>query len=177
MTGSAGVRLIVLRHAKSAWPEVPDEERPLAARGRADAPAAGRWLREHGCVPDLVVCSTARRTRETWELAAGELGADPRVRLEPRAYRAEPEELVALLRELPPTVGSALLVGHRPEVQDLVLLLAAPGSRGEALERVGEKYPTSAIAVLEVPAGWAGLGPGAAELTEFAVPRGVDPGE
>ena len=68
--------LIVLRHAKSAWPqEVADQDRPLGPRGLRDAPAAGRWLREHGFTPDRIVCSPTRRTRQTWELVAHELGA------------------------------------------------------------------------------------------------------
>ena len=68
-------RLLLLRHAKSAWPDLADSERPLNDRGRRDAPAMGRWLRDKGYVPDLVLCSTAQRTRDTWALVAGELGA------------------------------------------------------------------------------------------------------
>ena len=67
-------RLILLRHAKSDWPDVPDQERPLAKRGRRDAPVVGRWLRGHGYLPDTVICSVARRTRQTWKLVAPELG-------------------------------------------------------------------------------------------------------
>ncbi|WP_354641410.1 SixA phosphatase family protein [Kitasatospora camelliae] len=169
---TAAARLIVLRHAKSAWPDVPDQDRPLAERGRADAPAAGRWLREHRMVPDLVVCSTSRRTRETWELAVAELGADPPVRYDDRAYRAEAEELIALLREVPPSAGTVLLVGHRPEVQDLVLSLAED-TGSQDLARVREKYPTTGIAVLDLVGDWPGLGHGTAELSAFAVPRGT----
>src|SRR6266700_6314858 len=88
MSGGAGRKLVLLRHAKSAWPDVPDHERPLARRGRRDAPGAGAWLRRAGYLPDLVVCSTARRARETWQLAAAELGASPPVRFEPRVYQA-----------------------------------------------------------------------------------------
>ncbi|WP_345697976.1 histidine phosphatase family protein [Kitasatospora terrestris] len=169
------VRLVVLRHAKAAWPDVPDEDRPLAPRGEADAPAAGRWLREHGVLPDLVVCSPARRTRQTWDLAQPELGADPRVVLDPRAYGADAEDLLGVLRELPAGTRTALLVGHRPEVRDLVLLLADE-RESEPLARVREKYPTSGIAVLRVPTGWAALAPATAELTAFAVPRGTAAG-
>ncbi|MEU5388875.1 MULTISPECIES: SixA phosphatase family protein [Kitasatospora] len=164
-------RLIVLRHAKADWPDVPDELRPLAERGRADAVAAGRWLAEHGLVPDRVLCSTAVRTRQTWELAEPELGGAPELVLEPRAYRAEAGELVELLRELPPVVRTVMLVGHRPEVQGLVLELAGEGA-GEALERVREKFSTAGVAVLEVPGEWGQLVPGRAELVDFAVPRG-----
>jgi phosphohistidine phosphatase len=68
---------MLLRHAKSDWPDVPDRERPLAKRGRRDAPRIGRWLRDHGYRPDAVVCSVARRTRQTWELVAPKLGGSP----------------------------------------------------------------------------------------------------
>ncbi|MFE1321095.1 SixA phosphatase family protein [Kitasatospora phosalacinea] len=164
-------RLIVLRHAKADWPDVPDELRPLAGRGRADAAAAGRWLAEHELVPERVLCSTAVRTRQTWELVEPEIGGAPELVLEPRAYRAEADELVELLRELPPVVRTVMLVGHRPEVQELVLGLAR-GSGGEALERVREKFSTAGVAVLDVPGEWGQLVPGSAELTEYAVPRG-----
>ncbi|WP_285734225.1 SixA phosphatase family protein [Kitasatospora phosalacinea] len=168
-------RLIVLRHAKADWPDVPDELRPLAERGRADAVAAGRWLAEHGLVPDRVLCSTAVRTRQTWELAEPELGGAPELVLEPRAYRADADELVELLRELPPVVRTVMLVGHRPEVQELVLGLAREngnGHRNEALERLREKFATAGIAVLDVPGEWGQLAPGSAELADYAVPRG-----
>ncbi|MEV4560599.1 histidine phosphatase family protein [Kitasatospora sp. NPDC049285] len=164
-------RLIVLRHAKSDWPDVPDELRPLAERGRADAAAAGRWLHAHGLAPDRVLCSTAVRTRQTWELAEPELDGAPDLVLEPRAYRADADELVQLLRELPSPVRTVLLVGHRPEVQELVLLLARDEG-SEPLERVREKFSTAAVAVLEVPGEWRQLAPGSAELTAYAVPRG-----
>src|SRR6202451_4394164 len=88
-----GRRLVLLRHAKSDWPEVADHERPLAKRGRRDAPVVGRWLGASGYVPDAVVCSTAARARQTWELASAGLaaaapGAAPPVRYEPRGYAA-----------------------------------------------------------------------------------------
>ena len=161
----------MLRHAKADWPDVPDELRPLAERGRADAVAAGRWLAEHGLVPDRVLCSTAVRTRQTWELAEPELGGAPELVLEPRAYRAGPDGLVELLRELPPVVRTVMLVGHRPEVQELVLALAH-GQRSEALERLREKFATAGIAVLDVPGEWEQLAPGSAELADYSVPRG-----
>src|ERR1035441_6396578 len=81
-------RLVLLRHAKSAWPDLPDHDRPLAGRGRGDAPLMGRWLRDTGWIPDLVWCSTAERATQTWRLAAAELGADPPVSYEARMYGA-----------------------------------------------------------------------------------------
>ncbi|MFE0192660.1 SixA phosphatase family protein [Streptomyces sp. NPDC058989] len=165
-------RLVVLRHAKSAWPpDVADHERPLGKRGRRDAPAAGRWLRAADCVPDLVVCSTAERTRQTWELAAAQLDTPPPVRHDPRLYGAEAAELLAVVRETPDSVRTLLLVGHSPAVQDLVLLLAAE-ALGDALERTREKFPTCAIAVLTQQGAWPAAAPRTALLTDVAVARG-----
>ncbi|MGW1881047.1 SixA phosphatase family protein, partial [Streptomyces sp. NPDC001970] len=148
MTERDAARLVLLRHAKSAWPDVADHERPLAPRGRRDAPAAGRLLRELTYVPDLAICSTARRARETWELAAGELGAKVPVRHDERVYGADPAELFDVLRELPAEVGTALLVGHNPGMEDLAGALSGE-AEGDALARMTEKFPTSAFAVLD----------------------------
>ncbi|MEV4971089.1 SixA phosphatase family protein [Streptomyces scopuliridis] len=172
MPNPAPARLIVLRHAKSAWPDVPDHERPLAARGRRDAPAAGRWLRAAGCVPDLVICSTARRTRETWALVAPELDAWPLVFYDPRVYEASAAELLGVLRDVPEGQRTVLLIGHQPGVQDVVLSLAGHGD-DEAMARARGKFPTSAVAVLTLPGSWADLTPDTATLTDFAVPRGL----
>ena len=166
-------RLILLRHAKSAWPDVPDHERPLAGRGRRAAPAAGRWLRESGYVPDRVLCSTARRARETWQLAEEELGAHPRTSFEQRVYEATAPELLGLARQTPSGVRALMIVGHEPAMRDLTLELAAdqPGDDGEqALERVRAKFPTAAIAVLAVTGTWPELGSGQARLDDFFAP-------
>jgi phosphohistidine phosphatase len=172
MASSAVRRLVLLRHAKSAWPDVADHERPLARRGRRDAPVAGRWLRSAGRVPDRVVCSTARRARETWQLAAAELGASPSVSFDQRVYGAAAGELLDLAREIAPGTGTLLIVGHDPAMQELTLALAGPGGGdAPALERVRFKFPTAAIAVLEFTGTWRGLGPQQARLTAFVVPR------
>lgn len=167
-------QLIILRHAKSAWPEgVPDLERPLAERGRRDAPRMGAWLRRAGLRPGLVICSPALRARETWELASERLGGEPIVAFEPRLYGAEVEELLEVLREVPTEIGTVLLVAHFPGVQGLALELAAPapGSGDQALDRLREKFPTAGVAVLSLPGGWASLRRGTGELTAFTVPR------
>jgi phosphohistidine phosphatase len=178
----AAPRLIVLRHAKSAWPDDPedpdfdDHERPLAGRGRRDAPAAGRWLREHGCVPDLVICSTARRTRETWDLVLPELGSTPLLVFDPGVYEAGWPDLLEAVREMPERRRTLLLIAHLPAVQELVVKLAGK-ARGDAMTRLREKFPTSGLAVLALPdtrtSTWAELAPGDAVLTDFAVPRGI----
>ena len=169
MAGSPKRRLILLRHAKSAWPDVADHERPLAGRGRRTAPAAGRWLRESGHVPDLVLCSTARRARETWQLAEEELGAHPRTTFEQRVYGASPAELLDLARQTPSGVRTLLIVGHEPTMSDLTLDLAGD-DRGPALDQVRVKFPTAAIAILAFTGSWPELGPGKAKLDNFVAP-------
>jgi phosphohistidine phosphatase len=173
MAGGTARRLILLRHAKSAWPDVPDHERPLAPRGRRDAPAAGRWLRKTDRVPDHVLCSTARRARETWELAEQKLRADPEVTFEPRVYGASTAELLDLAGEEPADTRTLLIVGHDPAMQELTLELAGPppGRQGqEDLARVEAKFPTASIAVLEFSGDWRQLLPGQADLAAFATP-------
>lgn len=176
MASDPARRLLLLRHAKSAWPEdVADHDRPLAGRGRRDAPAAGRWLRKSGYVPDLVLCSTARRARDTWQLAVEELGARPRTTFERRVYGASPAELLDLAHQTPSGVRTLMIVGHEPTMRDLTLELAGtdPGEDGgEALERVRDKFPTAAIAVLTFKGGWPELAREQAQLADFAVPGG-----
>ncbi|MBL1109163.1 histidine phosphatase family protein [Streptomyces sp. 5-8] len=177
MTGPAGRgplrRLVVLRHAKSAWPEgVEDHRRPLAPRGRRDAPAAGRALAAAGSLPDLVLCSTAVRARRTWELVSAEWATPPPVHYDRRLYAAGPADLLEVVREAPADVRTLLLIGHNPGLEELVRALAADGL-DDSLDRVREKFPTSAIAVLTWHGtGWPALAPGAALLTSFTVPRG-----
>lgn len=155
--------LVILRHAKSDWPPgVPDDQRPLATRGRRDAPAAGRWLREHVPGPDLVVCSTAKRARQTWNLVGPELDGDPEVRHEERLYGASPTTLAVLARELPAEARTVLFVGHNPGLEEFVSLLS-----GEECT-----LKTSSIAVLAGPGDWAAVAPGWGELARTAKPRG-----
>jgi phosphohistidine phosphatase len=164
MTGTR--RLMLLRHGKSDWPDVPDRDRPLAKRGRRDSPIIGRWLRDHGYLPDTVICSAARRTRQTWELVAPELGGSPSVTFEPRAYAASAMTLLYLVRELSATSRAALLIGHNPGVADLATSLAQPPDHDDAPIR----FPTAAVAILDVSGDWADLSPGQARLLDFTTP-------
>ena len=159
-------RLILLRHAKSDWPDLPDCERPLAKRGRRDAPRIGKWLHEHGYRPDVVVCSDARRTRQTWDLVAPELGGSPAVRFEPRAYAASAQTLLYLAQELPDRYRSALLIGHNPGLSELAGNLAEPGRDNGP----GISLPTAAVAILEFPGDWPALTPGKARLVNLTTP-------
>jgi phosphohistidine phosphatase len=181
MTQRQNRALVLFRHAKSAWPDVPDHERPLAHRGIRAAPVMGRWLRDAGLVPDRVLCSTARRARETWQFAQPGLAATPPVSFEDRIYGGDAMELLALIREMPPATGTLLLIGHNPAIEDLALMLAAPspdpGAAGRDattpgdLDRMRAKFPTAAIAVLEPAGTWHELAPGQARLTAFVTPR------
>jgi phosphohistidine phosphatase len=173
-------RLLLLRHAKSDWPDVADHERPLARRGRRDSPVVGRWLGRSGYVPDEVVCSTARRARETWELASAGLaeavpGAAPPVRYEPRVYEATVLGLLMLVRELSDELRTVLIVGHNPGLAELAAGLTAPPQPPRAPQpqpprRPPRAFPTAAVAVLGLDAGWAATGPGEARLLAFAAP-------
>ncbi|MGW0818178.1 SixA phosphatase family protein [Streptomyces viridiviolaceus] len=167
-------RLVVLRHAKSARPAgVADHDRPLAGRGRRDAPAAGRALAEADCLPDLALCSTAVRARQTWELASAQWGTPPPVRHDGRLYAAGVPELLTVVREVPAEVETLLLIGHNPGLEELVLTLAED-DLDDALDRVRVKFPTSAIAVLAWHGtAWRALAPGTALLTAMTVPRGA----
>lgn len=181
MAGSPKRTLVLLRHAKSAWPDVPDHERPLAPRGRRDAPVAGRWLRDASHVPDHVICSTASRARQTWELAEAALGDSPPVAYEPRIYGASAAALLDVIRDAPPAARTIVVIGHDPSFQDLALILAGASSepggisdgsmRSTALDRMRTKFPTAAIAVLQFSGSWSQLGHGRAQLVSFVTPR------
>ena len=166
-------RLILLRHAKSDWPDVPDRDRPLAKRGRRDAPRIGRWLHEHGYQPDVVVVSAATRTRQTWDLVAPELGGSPAVHFEPRAYAASALTLLYLAQELPARYRTALLIGHNPGLSELATSLAAPPESDRATDngpRPAISLPTAAVAVFDFRGGWPSLSPGHARLTSLTTP-------
>lgn len=123
---------MLFRHAKSAWPEVADHERPLARRGQRDAPVMGRWLHDAGLAPDRVLCSTARRARETWQLAQTGLGTAPPVTFEPGIYEGAAADLLALIQQVPSATTTLLVIGHNPAIEDLAFMLAAAGPGEEA---------------------------------------------
>src|SRR4029079_5755701 len=110
--------LFLLRHAKSSWsnPSLPDRERPLATRGVTDAPMMGKAMTERGIDPDLVLCSSARRTRDTLALVLPELRVEPKVVYEDRLYHPRAAELLQRVREIPPGSSRVMIVGHNPEL-------------------------------------------------------------
>ena len=147
--------LILLRHAKSDWSGgEADVDRPLAARGRRQAPDAGRWLAEHIETLDLAVVSPARRARSTWDRVAAELGVEPQTRIDDRVYAASGRELLTVVQELPDDLATAVLVGHNPGLEDLVSLLTGEWA----------PMPTSSLAVIAVSGSWSSTAPGSASL-------------
>ncbi len=169
MSESGGRTLVVLRHAKAVHePGLADEDRPLTGRGRRDAAAAGTWLREAGLIPDLVLCSPARRTRQTWQRVSAALagpggpGGQPAVEYDRRLYPGDASGLLDVITQTAAEVDVLLLVGHNPASHELVYDLA-----GEC-----DSFPTAAVAVIGLPGGWAGAAPGAGTLDRFWSPRG-----
>jgi phosphohistidine phosphatase len=163
-------RLYLLRHAKSSWKDtsLADHDRPLAGRGRRAAKSIARHLREDGIEPELVLCSSARRARETLERIAPALGA-PAVVVERGAYAAGASALIERLRSVPESVESVMLIGHNPGLQDLAVDLARPSP---ARHELAAKYPTAALATLELAvSSWSALDRGTAELVALVRPR------
>ena len=161
--------LLVLRHAKSDRPPgTRDFDRPLAKRGRRDAPRVGEWLREEGLVPDLVLSSPAARARETVEriLPALRIGTGA-IEWDGRVYEGRLDGLLAVLADVPATARRVLLVGHNPGLEDLVLHLGGD----VPIPDDGKLLPTAAIARLRMPADWSRLHPRAGELVGIRRPR------
>jgi phosphohistidine phosphatase len=163
-------RIVLLRHAKADWPEVSDHDRPLADRGRKDAPAAGRWLAGAGVTPELTLCSTAARARETWKLCAPELPQRPKTVYDDRIYEASLGELIAVINGISDEVTDLMLVGHNPSIHALADALAGEGDP-EVRERLNRGFPTSAMAVLSITGDWKSVEHGAASLVAYWTPR------
>jgi phosphohistidine phosphatase len=162
--------LLLLRHAKSSWDDesLADHERPLAPRGERDAGLVAKHLEETlSSGPQLVLCSTAVRTRQTLALVTPGLG-DPRVEFTQAIYGASAGGLMALLRSVPDDVESVLVIGHNPGLHDLALELASTGAR---LPRLATKFPTCAVATLALAGPWSALEDGDGELTAFVIPK------
>ena len=165
--------LVLMRHAKSSWDTAePDHERPLAPRGRRDAKAVGQYLAAQSLRPDVVLCSTALRTRQTWDRAVAAGAAAGEVRYLDGIYDASVTELVGVLREAPPDALSVLLLGHAPGIPRLLDYLAVRRPDSSVWERAEQDFPTSGLAILQLDSPWSDVGEAVAELTAFEAPRG-----
>jgi phosphohistidine phosphatase len=163
-------RIVVIRHAQSSWddPSLADHDRPLSKRGRK----ARSRLRDHieglELRPDLVMCSSSRRTRETLAGIRSAFGRKARVESDSELYAASAEKLVTELRRLDDQVTTVVLIGHNPGVADLVELLVSASANDEAAI---DTFPTAAVAVLSVAGPWRALQPACASLESFWSPR------
>jgi phosphohistidine phosphatase len=165
--------LLILRHAKSDWCTgiVTDFQRPLAKRGKHDAPKVGTWLYREGLVPDYVVCSPAERARQTAEIICKKLDyKKKKIVFDDSIYAAGTLELLEVLARCPADAPIVLIVGHNPGLEELVRHLA-----GEGLEfpEDGKLLPTATVARLEMPGDWRELGPGSAQLISMTRPRSL----
>lgn len=135
--------LLLLRHAKSSWgkPELADHSRPLNKRGKQDAPQMGRLLREQGLLPDLIISSTAQRAQDTARLVAEACGYEGEIELNQELYLSDATCYMDILHNLPDNLQCVLLVGHNPDLQDVLGLLAD----------YDEPFPTAALAQVELP--------------------------
>jgi phosphohistidine phosphatase len=168
-------RLLLLRHAKAerSRPGERDHERVLTPRGRGDAPKLGAYMVRHAFIPDLVVVSTAARTRQTWELAATAFENAPPVQYDGRLYEAAPQAILNVIRDTGPQVGTLLVVGHNPGLQELAAQLVAVGD-SDACQRLKEEFPTCALAVINfMVEDWSRLHPHAGRLEHLVTPQSL----
>ena len=164
----------LLRHAKSDWDDagLRDFDRGLNDRGRRGAALIGRHIAEQGIAWDAVIASPAARGKAT--LAAAALPDRPR--FDERAYLADAETLLDLLRHIDGDPGNVLLVGHNPGLHELIFRLVDPDREGALFAQVVDKFPTAAFAVIELPIeSWKSLQPGNGRLVSLTRPRDLDP--
>ena len=158
--------LHLLRHAKSSWKEeVEDHERRLNRRGREAARRVGLALPAIGKL-DLILCSSARRTRETMELVFAEFRVQPRSVFEDEIYEASKEALMGRLRRLPEDIGNVLLIGHNPGLHELAMAIADTNTAGFRALSSG-KFPTAARASFRVAEPWSAFGRSRCELVDY----------
>lgn len=167
-------RLILFRHAKSEWPEgVADHDRPLSDRGKKAAPVMGVYLDKNRILPDLVLVSTARRAQDTWARLSRAMKVMPPVRNSREVYEAPCERLLEVIRGIDPDVRTLMIVGHNPGLEDLAKRLMQDAG-GEAGDRLRQKFPTAAIAMLSFDLdNWQDIAPASGSLDRFVTPKSV----
>ncbi len=165
--------LHLLRHAKSSWkdPGLDDHDRPLSKRGRETARAIAAYLRRAKIAPDLVICSTAVRARQTLDPIAKAI-KPPKVVLEKRIYEVAREKIWKHLWRLPKSADCVLLIGHNPGLHDLALALADADS-GELVPPRGGKFPTGAMASFRFDGAWKAVQPHTAMLYSYMTPKAM----
>ncbi|MEA2860418.1 MAG: phosphohistidine phosphatase [Methylobacteriaceae bacterium] len=171
------LRLLLFRHAKTARESGGgDHDRPLTKRGEEDSKRIGRYLSDEQLLPDLVVASDSRRTRQTLDLALKAAHQHPQTRLDRAVYLAEPHTLLGVIRRTPAEVRTLMLIGHAPGMADLGTLLTGFGDR-YAFARMTTKFPTSGLAVLDFPVErWDEVKERSGRLDRFVTPASLDSG-
>jgi phosphohistidine phosphatase len=167
--------LILLRHAKSGWddPVARDFDRPLNPKGQRAAQAVGRHMRALGLEFDHVVASPAARVVETLEHVAIGFGGELAPAWDQRIYLASAPTLLDVVRELPDASDTALLAGHNPGLEELVLALVPDGE--PLRDTVEMKFPTASLAEIRFDVDrWDQVDPGDGELIRFVRPRDLD---
>jgi len=163
-------RLILTRHAKSAWddPTMADHDRPLNERGKAAAADLGQWLASRDYVPQQVLCSDALRTRKTWSGVAPALPGSPVLDLKPALYHAGADVMLAVLRHA--SANTVMIIGHNPGIAEFAAKLV----KTPPLNPEFNRYPTGATLVVDfVASNWADVGFGAGAVVDFIVPREI----
>ena len=171
--------LLLFRHAKSSWddPSLDDHDRPLAPRGIRDAPRMGRFIAHLDSPPDLILCSTAVRTRETLRLALAPMleAVVPEISFDRDLYEVSARQILGIISATPDSVATMMVIGHNPGMQDLALHLVGSGEL-EARRRLHAKYPTAAVAMIRVSvSSWRDIGPGCGSLEAFMTPKLLAP--
>jgi phosphohistidine phosphatase len=164
--------LMLLRHAKSRWddPALEDFERPLASRGRDAAERMGAYMARQKLTPNLILCSSAVRARQTLELVRPHLG-NPATQFADALYLASPAKLLARLHKLDADIAAVMLIGHNPGLHNLAVSLSGSGDKASRAA-LAAKFPTAALAVLTFAArDWAAIAPGGGRLVEFMAPK------
>jgi phosphohistidine phosphatase len=171
------MRLLILRHAKSARPPGTDDfDRPLCDQGKAAAPLIGGWISLHGSEPALVLCSSAKRSKDTLALLLPHFDRQREIRYQPELYLAG---LPALLQtvQAAPALSPLLVVGHNPGLQEFGLALLArpqPAAARKRADELARKFPTAGLAVIDFRIdAWQALKPASGMLVEFVRPKAL----
>lgn len=165
--------LYLMRHAQAGRsdPELSDFDRPLNDRGRKAAPQIAAYMKQHDLAPTLVLCSSAQRAAETWDLMSSAFNPDIAVKQQRGLYLASSGQLLAALKHVPATVERLLVIAHNPGLAELALSLAGPGSTPHALEELQENYPPAALAEFHLMAdSWPKFADSAGRLNRFVQP-------
>lgn len=165
-----------MRHAKSSWnaDDRADHDRTLSSRGRDAAPKMGQWLKRQKLRPEMALCSTAARVSETLALIRPSLPADITILEKKKLYMALPREILAEIAKVGPEVNTLMVIGHNPGIGSLAHWLAGQGDKMD-LQRIAEKFPTAAIAVLDFDVeSWRDIDGETGTLRQFATPKDGD---